>query len=96
MGMKGLELVEKKKAVLQECVAEMKKLLDDAKKCYAEEVMLNEEMLLVDGCFILEFFYRSRSLELKKTAEKEGKKPTDGGDNSNSKVRKLQASALII
>ncbi|KAE9459762.1 hypothetical protein C3L33_08344, partial [Rhododendron williamsianum] len=37
MVMKGLELVEKKKAVLQECVApaEMKKLLDDAKKCYA-------------------------------------------------------------
>ncbi|KAG5550499.1 hypothetical protein RHGRI_015464 [Rhododendron griersonianum] len=38
MGMKGQELVEKKKAVLQECVAEMKKLLDDAKKCYPQKL----------------------------------------------------------
>ncbi|XP_058214471.1 UPF0481 protein At3g47200-like [Rhododendron vialii] len=88
-GMEGLELAERTKFVLQKCLAEIKTLIDDAKKCYAAEVtVLNiEEMLLVDGCFILEFLYRSRSLELKKIAEKEGKKPIDGGDNSNSKRR---------
>ncbi|KAG5550502.1 hypothetical protein RHGRI_015467 [Rhododendron griersonianum] len=91
VGMKGMELAEKKNAVLQECVAEMKESLDDAKKCYAEGVTLNEEMLLVDGCFILEFLCRTRSLELiKNRAEKKGKKPIDGGDNGNSKVRKHQ------
>ncbi|KAE9445990.1 hypothetical protein C3L33_22117, partial [Rhododendron williamsianum] len=88
VGMNGLELVEKKNAVLQECVAEMKKSIDDAKKCYAEDVTLNEEMLLVDGCFILEFLYRSRSLACKNSAEKKG-------DNGSSKVRKLKASALL-
>ncbi|GFY82334.1 hypothetical protein Acr_02g0005740 [Actinidia rufa] len=32
---------------------------EDAKKCYTEEVdNLNEEMLVVDGCFILELLYR--------------------------------------
>ncbi|KAG5550505.1 hypothetical protein RHGRI_015470 [Rhododendron griersonianum] len=93
VGMNGQELVEKKNAVLQGCVAEMKKSIDDAKKCYAEDVTLNEEMLLVDGCFILEFLYRSH--ELKKIAENKGKKPTNGGDNSNSKVRKLKASAIL-
>ncbi|KAG5512628.1 hypothetical protein RHGRI_038918 [Rhododendron griersonianum] len=43
--------------LVQECLAEMKTLVDDAKKCYAEEVTLDEEMMLVDGCFILEFLY---------------------------------------
>ncbi|KAG5512615.1 hypothetical protein RHGRI_038905 [Rhododendron griersonianum] len=38
VGMKGLELAEKENAVLQECVGEMRKSLDDAKKCYAEGV----------------------------------------------------------
>ncbi|GFY82348.1 hypothetical protein Acr_02g0005880 [Actinidia rufa] len=33
-----------------------------AKKCYTEEVdNLNEEMLVVDGCFILELLYRMNS-----------------------------------
>ncbi|XP_057467161.1 UPF0481 protein At3g47200-like [Actinidia eriantha] len=36
----------------------MKLLVEDAKKCYTEEVdNLNEEMLVVDGCFILELLY---------------------------------------
>ncbi|XP_057512450.1 UPF0481 protein At3g47200-like [Actinidia eriantha] len=46
-------------AVLEECVEEMKLSVKDAKKCYTEEVdNLNEEMLVVDGCFILELLYR--------------------------------------
>ncbi|KAE9447669.1 hypothetical protein C3L33_20430, partial [Rhododendron williamsianum] len=47
--------------VLKECLAKMKTLVDDAKKCYAEEVTLDEEMMLVDGCFILELFYGHRT-----------------------------------
>ncbi|KAE9447613.1 hypothetical protein C3L33_20488, partial [Rhododendron williamsianum] len=53
-GIDDLESAEKTKfTVVQECLAEMKTLVDDAKKCYAEEVTLDEEMMLVDGCFIL-------------------------------------------
>ncbi|XP_058214473.1 UPF0481 protein At3g47200-like [Rhododendron vialii] len=64
-GIKDLALAEQRKfTVLQNCLAEMKTLIDDAKKCYAEEVTLDEEMLLVDGCFILEFLYRYHSSEL--------------------------------
>ncbi|XP_028109319.1 UPF0481 protein At3g47200-like [Camellia sinensis] len=37
----------------------MRKVLDEAKKCYAEEVddQLIEQMLVIDGCFILELLY---------------------------------------
>ncbi|XP_058214476.1 uncharacterized protein LOC131325969 [Rhododendron vialii] len=56
------ELAEQTKLrVLQKCLAEMKTSLDDAKKCYAAEVTLNEEMMLIDGYFILEFLYRSHN-----------------------------------
>ncbi|KAE9444792.1 hypothetical protein C3L33_23310, partial [Rhododendron williamsianum] len=62
IGMEDLELAKQKKfTVVQECLAEMKTLVADAKKCYAEEVTLNEEMMLVDGCFILEFLYKYRT-----------------------------------
>ncbi|KAG5550481.1 hypothetical protein RHGRI_015449 [Rhododendron griersonianum] len=47
--------------LLQNCLAEMKTSIDNAKKCYAEEVTLDEEMMLVDGCFILESLYRYRN-----------------------------------
>ncbi|KAE9447499.1 hypothetical protein C3L33_20602, partial [Rhododendron williamsianum] len=61
-GMEDLALAEQTKfTVLQNCLAEMKTSIDDAKQCYAEEVTLDEEMLLVDGCFILEFLYRYHS-----------------------------------
>ncbi|KAG5512641.1 hypothetical protein RHGRI_038928 [Rhododendron griersonianum] len=57
-----LELAKQKKlTVLQECLAELKTAVDDAKKFYAEEVTLDEEMMLFDGCFILEFLYRCRT-----------------------------------
>ncbi|KAG5550443.1 hypothetical protein RHGRI_015415 [Rhododendron griersonianum] len=60
-GLEGLEDREQKRlSLLQECVAEMKLSIDDAKKCYAEEVTLDVEMMLVDGCFILELLYRNR------------------------------------
>ncbi|XP_057503614.1 UPF0481 protein At3g47200-like [Actinidia eriantha] len=50
-----------KLAVLEKCVEAMKLLVEDAKKCYNEEVdNLNEEMLVVDGCFILELLYRDK------------------------------------
>ncbi|XP_058217030.1 UPF0481 protein At3g47200-like [Rhododendron vialii] len=44
--------------VLQNCLAGMRASIDVAKKFYAEEVTLDEEMMLIDGCFILEFLYR--------------------------------------
>ncbi|KAG5512617.1 hypothetical protein RHGRI_038907 [Rhododendron griersonianum] len=59
MGMEVLELEEKKNAVLRECLAEMKKLIDRVKECYLREVKVDEAMLVVDGCFILELLYRS-------------------------------------
>ncbi|XP_058217026.1 uncharacterized protein LOC131327923 [Rhododendron vialii] len=84
-GMESLELAEKRNAVLlHECLAEMKKLIVDANNCYLADVTLDEEMLLVDGCFILEFLYRARLLR----AEDNENKPIDGGDNGNSKVWK--------
>ncbi|KAG5512622.1 hypothetical protein RHGRI_038912 [Rhododendron griersonianum] len=86
-GMEGLELAEKKSALLQECLAEMKKLIADVNNCYLAEVTLDEEMMLVDGCFILEFFYRARSLKLERAEEEEKRKPISGGDNGKSKVR---------
>ncbi|KAE9447611.1 hypothetical protein C3L33_20499, partial [Rhododendron williamsianum] len=61
------ELEEQTKLrVLQKCLAEMKTSLDNAKKCYAAEVTLDEEMMLVDGCFILEFLYRCRTSKVRK------------------------------
>ncbi|XP_028109318.1 UPF0481 protein At3g47200-like [Camellia sinensis] len=38
----------------------MKESIEDAKKCYALEVedVLDVEMLLIDGCFVLELLYR--------------------------------------
>ncbi|XP_057476447.1 UPF0481 protein At3g47200-like [Actinidia eriantha] len=50
---------ERKFTVLEECLETMKLLVEDAKKSYAGKVdNLNEEMLVVDGCFILELLYR--------------------------------------
>ncbi|KAG5512614.1 hypothetical protein RHGRI_038904 [Rhododendron griersonianum] len=62
-----LELaMQKKFTALQECLAEMKTSIDDAKKRYATEVTLDEKMMLVDGCFILEFLYRYRTSKVRK------------------------------
>ncbi|KAI8556873.1 hypothetical protein RHMOL_Rhmol05G0289800 [Rhododendron molle] len=76
----------------------MKLSVDDAKKCYAEEVTLDVEMMLVDGCFILELLYRKllitkpnwiiRNIGLSH--------PIVGSDNGYSKVRKLRASPFEI
>ncbi|GFY82336.1 hypothetical protein Acr_02g0005760 [Actinidia rufa] len=63
-----------KLAVLEECVEAMKLSVEDAKKCYTEEVdNLNEEMLVVDGCFILELLYRYKLLTLHKEKTNESK-----------------------
>ncbi|KAG5550498.1 hypothetical protein RHGRI_015463 [Rhododendron griersonianum] len=58
-GMEVLESEEMKNAVLRECLAEMKELIERVKECYLREVKVDEAMLVVDGCFILELLYRS-------------------------------------
>ncbi|XP_058215642.1 UPF0481 protein At3g47200-like [Rhododendron vialii] len=60
-GMEDHEAVHTMTTVLQNCVAEMQASIDYAKKFYTEEVTLDAEMMLVDGCFILEFLYRYRT-----------------------------------
>ncbi|KAG5512625.1 hypothetical protein RHGRI_038915 [Rhododendron griersonianum] len=45
-GMEGPELEKRKNEVLQECLAEMKKLIVDANNCYLDEVKVDEEMIL--------------------------------------------------
>ncbi|GFY82340.1 hypothetical protein Acr_02g0005800 [Actinidia rufa] len=61
-----------KLVVLEECVEAMKLSVEDAKKRYIEEVdNLNEEMLVVDGCFILELLYRYYLLTNPKEMPKE-------------------------
>ncbi|CAL5421940.1 unnamed protein product [Camellia sinensis] len=60
---------ERKLELLNKLINEMKIIeetkesssLTDAKKCYAEEVddELDEEMLVIDGCFILELLYKT-------------------------------------
>ncbi|XP_058217031.1 uncharacterized protein LOC131327928 [Rhododendron vialii] len=92
VGLEGMESVEKKNAVLQECLAEMNKSINDAKKCYLAEVKLDEEMMLVDGCFILEFLYRARLLRV----EDNENKPIDGGDNGNSKRNTFGSSVSML
>ncbi|CAL5336561.1 unnamed protein product [Camellia sinensis] len=59
---------ERKLELLKQLIDEMQiieetkesSLLTDARKCYAEEVDddLDEEMLVIDGCFILELLYK--------------------------------------
>ncbi|KAL7161942.1 hypothetical protein ACSBR2_042423 [Camellia fascicularis] len=50
-----------KSKVSMQCLRKMKESLDEVKKCYAEDVgELNEEMLVIDGCFILELLYKSK------------------------------------
>ncbi|GFY83748.1 hypothetical protein Acr_03g0005220 [Actinidia rufa] len=69
---------ECKFTVLEECLETMKLWLKDAKKSYAEKVdNLNEEMLVVDGCFILELLYRYHLLNNpQKKTNKESKEDT--------------------
>ncbi|KAJ4809672.1 hypothetical protein LUZ62_022238 [Rhynchospora pubera] len=48
-------------------VEKIRELEDRARRCYSETINLSKdefvEMLLLDGCFLLEFFYRVRSRE---------------------------------
>ncbi|KAL7248523.1 hypothetical protein ACSBR2_003289 [Camellia fascicularis] len=47
---------DQRQLILLECLTQMTESLEEAKKCYAEEVYdkLEEEMLVIDGCFILD------------------------------------------
>ncbi|PSS34650.1 UPF0481 protein [Actinidia chinensis var. chinensis] len=50
--------------LLKECVEEMERAVDKAKKCYSEQVdELNPEMLFIDGCFVLEFLYNDYQIK---------------------------------
>ncbi|KAG5512670.1 hypothetical protein RHGRI_038956 [Rhododendron griersonianum] len=75
------ESEKKEFEVLKECVKEMKRLVDDAVKSYPDDVSLNEEMMVVDGCFILELLYKYYGL-----MKADEKKTIDGGDSGNSKL----------
>lgn len=48
---------------LEKCVEVLKALEDRARKCYGEEIHMNSdefaEMMLIDGCFIIELLYKS-------------------------------------
>ncbi|KAG5512661.1 hypothetical protein RHGRI_038947 [Rhododendron griersonianum] len=80
--------------VLQDCVKEMKDCVDEAKQCYAEELNLSNgdmlEMMLVDGCFILELLYRSfdesksKTKEAKNIPKEEGQEGKRNGTSTSS------------
>lgn len=79
-----------KKKVLEDCVKKMEEeeCIERAKKPYAEEVKVKNdaemaEMMLVDGCFILQLLYASYCHKKTKEAEKI---TTKGGDSGNSKA----------
>ncbi|XP_057468959.1 UPF0481 protein At3g47200-like [Actinidia eriantha] len=76
---------ELKFTVLEECLKTMKLSLEDAKKSYAEKVdNLNEEMLVVDGCFILELLYRYHLLNNPPKKTNEGSKEDPKKTNKES------------
>lgn len=58
---------------LNKCCEVVSKLEEEARAWYAEDINLNKhqlvEMLLVDGCFILELFYRYNVMSIKKFHE---------------------------
>ncbi|KAI7985166.1 UPF0481 protein [Camellia lanceoleosa] len=56
---------------LLECLTQMRESLQEAKKCYAKEVYdkLDEEMLEIDGYFILELLYKFKHEECKKSSD---------------------------
>ncbi|KAI8015429.1 UPF0481 protein [Camellia lanceoleosa] len=57
--------------IMLECLTQMRESLEEAKKCYVEEVCdkLDEEMLLIDSCFILELLYKFKHEECKKSQD---------------------------
>ncbi|GFY83760.1 hypothetical protein Acr_03g0005340 [Actinidia rufa] len=77
---------ERKFTVLAKCLKKMNLLLEDTQKSYTEKVdNLNAEMLVVDGCFILEILYRYHLLNnpQKKTNEEREKNTTETGNISD-------------
>ncbi|KAK9101936.1 hypothetical protein Sjap_019190 [Stephania japonica] len=49
-------------ALMNECIEKLKEVEKQARECYAEEIELSSdefvEMMMLDGCFIIEFFLR--------------------------------------
>ncbi|KAK9101930.1 hypothetical protein Sjap_019184 [Stephania japonica] len=49
-------------ALMNECIEKLKEIEKQARECYAEEIELSSdefvEMMMLDGCFIIEFFLR--------------------------------------
>ncbi|XP_057489793.1 UPF0481 protein At3g47200-like [Actinidia eriantha] len=57
-------VTEQKYELLRKCMEEMEREVDEAKKCYSEQVgKLNAEMLLLDGCFVIEFLYKDYQIK---------------------------------
>ncbi|KAG5512683.1 hypothetical protein RHGRI_038969 [Rhododendron griersonianum] len=83
-GIEDPGLAERTKfTLLQECAAEMKMSMDEAQKCYAEDVTLDVEMMLVDGCFILELLYRFYESKNIPKLEEEQEKPIRASTSSS-------------
>lgn len=59
------EKLNKSMVILMACLRKMMESLDKVKKCYAEDVndVLDVEMLVTDGCFILELLYKFKDEE---------------------------------
>ncbi|GFY83752.1 hypothetical protein Acr_03g0005260 [Actinidia rufa] len=75
----------RKVAVLEECIKAMKPWVEDAKKSYTEEVNnIDEEMLVVDGCFILELLYTYALINPKENTNEESKENTNETPNEDS------------
>ncbi|KAL2557542.1 hypothetical protein Fot_02281 [Forsythia ovata] len=62
-----LVLERKDELSLERCVTAMRHLEDRARKCYAEDIQLDKDefvtMLLLDGCFIIEFLRKFQNIE---------------------------------
>ncbi|KAL2492324.1 hypothetical protein Adt_27952 [Abeliophyllum distichum] len=62
-----LVLQRKDESILERCVTAMRHLEVRARKCYAEDIQLGVDefvkMLLLDGCFIIEFLHKLQNIK---------------------------------
>ncbi|XP_022890794.1 UPF0481 protein At3g47200-like isoform X2 [Olea europaea var. sylvestris] len=62
-----LLLERRKESSVERCVATIRQLEEKARKCYAEDIQLDEDefvqMLILDGCFIIEFLHKFQHTE---------------------------------
>ncbi|XP_052172622.1 UPF0481 protein At3g47200-like isoform X2 [Diospyros lotus] len=87
---------EEAKKLLKQCLTKMEECINEAKKYYPQEeaaAALNEEMLLVDGCLILELLYRHYDIVQKKT---KGNELLDLGIDSALTYHTVQRDLLLL